>query len=135
MRAAIEHALPADGERAFPLVSITLDERTAATNTGVVKQQVDVLGLMLLRHFIAKAQHILLLTDVTDDWSVSKRLAGQTSGFIHVFLGDIAHGHMGALGDELTDQFSSHAGTTPGDHSDFIIKFSILLPPFSQSFF
>ena len=78
---------------------------------------------MLGQYLVAKAQHLRFLTDVADVVGQQTLLcAGQTSGFVHVFLGDIAHRHMSTRGDKLADQFSSHAGAAAGDYGNFVIK-------------
>ena len=47
---------------------------------------------------------------------------GQRNGPLHVFHGDIAHGHTATLGDQLTGKLAPHACAAAGNNSEFSRK-------------
>ena len=58
------HAEPVDAEGALPVGAVAVDEAAAASDAGVVEQQVDVLGPMLGNDGIPERQHLGFLADI-----------------------------------------------------------------------
>ena len=61
---AVVDAVPADTKGALPLVAATIDKRAAATDSSVIEQQVDVLGVESVQHTVAECQKMLAVLGV-----------------------------------------------------------------------
>ena len=112
-RAAPEvHAVPAHRERRVPLRAIFGDEAAATADASIVEQQVDVVGVMLVRHVVAEAQPLRLVRHVGDERRHERagRCTLDRDGlrlfervFRHVTRGDVA-----TLCRELAHQLPPH---------------------------
>jgi hypothetical protein len=116
-------AAPADVEGFFPLLTGVGEQAAATADTGVVEQQMDPVGGLLLDQFIAEAQQLVLhgnVGDVGGDAQALRQLfhLAQPLGFRHRARRYIAHRDIAALGDQLAREFAAHARAAPGDDSD-----------------
>ncbi|MGY4488546.1 hypothetical protein ACVWWR_007737 [Bradyrhizobium sp. LM3.2] len=59
-------AAPADVEGALPLLARVGEQAAAATDAGVVEQEMDPIGLLLLGELVAKSLQMILDRDVGD---------------------------------------------------------------------
>jgi hypothetical protein len=63
---AVIDAAPADVERAFPFVAAIGNHAAAAADTGVVEQQVDLVGLVTVGNLVAKPLDLRPVSDIGD---------------------------------------------------------------------
>jgi hypothetical protein len=117
-------AAPADVERFLPLLARVGEQAAAAADAGIVEQQVDLVGFLLLRDFVAEAQQLVLNGYIGDMRGDAQALRqpfhlAKPLGFRHGAFGDVAHRHIAALGDQLAREFAAHARAAPGDDGDF----------------
>jgi hypothetical protein len=107
-------AAPAHAERLLPQRAIAGDEAAAATDAGVVEQQVDVIDLA--RHRRGKRRDLRFVRDVGDERDDLRavRLA-ELPGHFHRRGRDVAHCDVTAFGRQLTRQLPSHARPATSD--------------------
>src|SRR5882762_8810598 len=79
---AVIDAAPADVERALPFVAAIGNHAAAAADTGVVEQQVDLVGLVTVGNLVAKPLDLRLRSFSTQsvDFGPSKSVDFCTSG-------------------------------------------------------
>ncbi len=111
---------PADIEGSLPGRPAVGDHAAAAGDAGVVEQQVDVIGLVLLGDLVPEALQGGLVGDIGDMGGDAHDLGdavggGQRDGLGHVRGRDVAHGHVAALGHQLAGELAAHAGAAAGD--------------------
>src|ERR1035437_9294975 len=114
---------PADVEGLFPLLPGVGEQAAAAADAGVVEQQMDLVGRLLLDDLIAEALELVLDRDVGDMGGDAQALRqfldlAKPLGLRHRISGDIAHRDIAALGDQLTRELAPHARAAPGDNGD-----------------
>src|SRR6266446_168550 len=63
---AVIDAAPADVERALPFVAAIGNHAAAAADTGVVEQQVDLVGLVAVGNLVAKPLDLRPVGDISD---------------------------------------------------------------------
>ena len=101
-----------------------IGEQAAATaDAGVVEQEMDPVGCLLLGDFVAETYQLVLDRDVGDTGGDAQALRqpfhlAQPLGLGHGVGGDIAHRDIAALGNQLARQLAPHARAAPGDDSD-----------------
>ncbi|MGY4217385.1 hypothetical protein ACVMFB_003884 [Bradyrhizobium sp. USDA 4522] len=113
-------AAPADVEGALPLLARVGEQAAAATDAGVVEQQVDLVGRLLLDQLIAEAFVVILDRDVGNvgrDAQALRQLLdlAEPLGLGHRLGRDVAHRDIAALGNELPCQLAPHARAATGD--------------------
>jgi exodeoxyribonuclease-3 len=114
---------PADVEGLFPLLPGVGEQAAAAANAGIVEQQMNPVGSLLLGEFVAKAQQLIFDGNVGDMGGDAQALRqffhlAQPPGFRHSTCRDIAHRDVAALGDQLPRKLAAHARAASGDDSD-----------------
>src|SRR5205823_10375950 len=109
-------------EGAFPLVPLAGDEAAAATDAGVVEQQVDVVGLVLVDDLVTEAVDLGFvghITEVGRDASAGRGLLlGAERRLRHVVHVHVARRDRAALGGQLDHELATHAGSATGDDSE-----------------
>src|SRR6516164_5096409 len=109
---AVIDAAPADVERALPFVAAVGNHAAAAANTGVVEQQVDVVGLVTVGNLVAKALDLRPVGDIDDvrrdaqPLRQSRRLA-QPLRFRHAGRRDVAHRDIAGFRHQLANQLAA----------------------------
>ena len=107
---------------ALPLVAVTVDEASAAGDTGVVEQQVDVVRVVRRLDGIAKFKDLVLDGHVAPMGAYHAPLGGfafaQPPGFREIVLEDVTGGDAATLGDQLPGECSPHARSAAGDDRD-----------------
>ena len=99
------------------MIAFVVDDAAATTDARVVEEQVHVIAPA--GHDVTEGQYVGFDRHVGDVAENTTGIAGaQGRGLGHVVLDDIAHRDVTAIGRELTNEFASHAGATPGDHGD-----------------
>ncbi len=114
---------PANVEGPFPLLARAGEQAAAAADPGVVEQQMDPVGRLLLGDFIAEALELVLDRDVGDvsgDAQPLRQPFDLAKPFClrHRLSRNIAHRDIAALGDQLARELAPHAGAAPGDDRD-----------------
>src|SRR6267142_539065 len=130
------NAAPADVEGLFPLLARVGEQAAAAADAGVVEQQMDLVGRLLLGELITEAQQLILNRDVGDmrgDAQALRQLfhLAKPLGFRHRSCRDIAHRDIAALGDELARELAAHARAAPGDNGGLSGKILHAAPSFT----
>src|ERR1044072_7906520 len=115
---------PADVEGALPLFARVGEQAAAAANAGIVEQQMDLVGRLLLDQVVAKTLEMRLYRAVGKVGGDALSLLhffglADFFGFAHSLRGDVAHRDIAAFGDELTRQFAAHARAASGDDGKF----------------
>ena len=113
-------AAPADVEGALPLLARIGEQAAATADAGVVEQQMDLVGRLLLGQFIAKTLELVLDRDVGDmrgDAQPLRQLLhlAQPLGLGHRLGRHVAHRDIAAFRDKLARQFAAHARAASGD--------------------
>src|SRR5690606_7652554 len=116
-------AAPADVEGPLPLGTRRRDHAATAADARVVEQEVDLVGVLLVRHLVAEADHLRLVRYVCDVGRDALALAqagrfAQRLGLRHGAGGDVAHGDVTAFRYQLAHQLPSHARASAGDNGD-----------------
>lgn len=121
----VVHAVPTHGKGFLPMGSITGDETAAATDAGVVKQKIDVVGRLIGDNGGTKILHLRLARDVGEEGGYTGVLwgsrAAQPVSFRHVFFANVAHGHVGALAGQGQRQLPSHTRAAARHYGDFTL--------------
>ena len=79
------NTFPAHRKGSLPVLALALHKRAAATDTGVVKQQIDMLGLVLLKNLVTKLEHLRLVAEIANvRGHASFSDIRQTPSLIHV---------------------------------------------------
>src|SRR6516162_9278646 len=118
---AVIDATPADVERALPFVAAVGNHAAAAADTGVVEQQVDLVGLVTVGNLVAKALDLRPVGDIDDvrgdaqALRQSRRLA-QPLRFRQAGRRDVAHRDIAGFRDQQADQLAAHAAAAAGDY-------------------
>src|SRR5262249_53249893 len=111
-------AVPAHVEGALPLGAVALAEAAAAADAGVVEEQVDVLGRVLLDAGVAERHHLTLVRHAADVSGHASAPAGAGLGRLfrlrHVPGRSVADRDSTALGDELPGELASHTRAAAG---------------------
>jgi hypothetical protein len=99
------------------------EQAAAAADAGIVEQQVDLVGGLLLAEFVAETGELILDRDVCDMGGDAKPLRqlfdlAEPPGFRHRLGRDVAHRDIAAFGDELARKLAAHARAAPGDDGD-----------------
>jgi hypothetical protein len=99
------------------------DHAAAATDAGIVEQQMDLVGVLLFGGFVAEALHLRLVGYVGDMGGDAEPLRQalrltEPSGLRHRSSGDIAHRDITAFGHKLAHQLAAHARAAAGDDGD-----------------
>ena len=116
-RAEID-AAPADVEGSFPLGPAVGEQAAAAGDAGVIEEQVHPVGGVLACHLVAEAQDLRFIGDIGDvggNACALPLLSTEPLRLGHGLRGDIAHGDIAALGNQLARQFAAHAGAATGN--------------------
>src|SRR5258708_1632198 len=116
-------AAPAYVEGALPLVPAVRDHAATAADPGIVEQQMDTVGRVLVCGFVAKAHHVSFAGHVGemrgDAQALRKpRSLALSSRLRHAVLRDIAHGDVTALGHQQAYQLAPHSRAATGDDSN-----------------
>ena len=117
---AVVDAAPAHVERPLPLLAAVGDHAAAAANSGVVEQQVDLVGVVAVCDLIAKSLYLRRVGHVGDmvgdaqALRQSRRFA-ETLRFRHRRRRDVAHRDVAGLRDQLADEFPPHPRAAAGD--------------------
>src|SRR6516225_9803583 len=118
---AVIDATPADVERALPFVAAVGNHAAAAADTGVVEQQVDLVGLVTVGNLVAKALDLRPVGDIDDvrrdpqPLRQSRRLA-QSLRFRQAGRRDVAHRDIAGFRHQLADQLAAHSAAAAGDY-------------------
>src|SRR6516165_7794001 len=118
---AVIDAAPADVERALPFVAAVGHHAAAAADTGVVEQQVDLVGLVTVGNLVAKPLDLCPVGDIDDvrrdaqPLRQSRRLA-KPLRFRQAGRRNVAHRDIAGFRDQLADQLAAHAATPAGDY-------------------
>ena len=125
-RAQID-AAPADVEGPLPRFAAVGEHAAAATDAGVVEQQMDPIGRLLLGHLVAKPLHLAFVRhvgDVDGDAQALRQSCGLAKpfGLGHRLREEIAHGDVTAFRGQLSHQLPAHAGAAAGHHRDLVGK-------------
>ena len=120
---AVVDPSPADGEAAVPRLPRVGEQAASTAQTGVVEQQVDMVGVVRREHLVAKDHDRRLVADVADvaryaDVRCRCGRARQRDGLGHVVDREITDRDVTALGGELHGEFATHPVAAPGDHGD-----------------
>src|SRR6516165_189608 len=57
---AVIDAVPADPERSFPFGAVAVDKAAAATDPGIVEQQMNMVGVEIALYGLGESQHLVL---------------------------------------------------------------------------
>ena len=111
---------PADIESPLPLLAGVGEQASAAANAGVIEQQMNPVGRLLLGDFIAKPQQLVFDGDVGEMRGDAQALRqpfhlAKPLGLRHRVGGDVAHRNIAALGNQLARQLAAHACAAPGN--------------------
>ena len=120
---AVVDAEPADVEGALPFRALVRDHAAAAADAGVVEQQMDLVGVVLLGDLGGEALDVIFVGDVGDMGGDAQALRqaldlAQPLGLGHRRRRHVAHGDAAALGHELAGELAPHARAAAGDDGD-----------------
>jgi len=131
---AVVNAAPTDVEGPLPFLAAVGDHAAAATDTGIVEEEMNLIGAETLGDLVAKSLdlrcvgHLGEMRRGAQTLRQPRRLA-QPPGFRHPLLGDIAHRDIACLGGQLADELPSHSRAAAGDDRDPAREILHLLPP------
>ncbi|MGY4312482.1 hypothetical protein ACVWW1_001785 [Bradyrhizobium sp. JR3.5] len=113
-------AAPADVEGALPLLARVGEQAAATADAGVVEQQMDLVGRLLLDQLIAKTLVVILDRDVGNVGGDSQALRqlldlAEPLGLGHRLDRDVAHRDIASFSNELPRQLAPHARAATGD--------------------
>src|SRR6202043_3988947 len=114
-------AAPADVEHALPFVAAVGNHAAAAADTGVVEQQMDLVGLVTVGNLVAKPLDLRPVGDIDDvcrdaqSLRQSRRLT-QPLRFRQAARRDVAHRDIAGFRGQLADELAAHAAATAGDY-------------------
>ena len=96
---------PANIKSLFPLLARVGKQAAAATDAGIVEQEMDLVGRLLLGQFIAKTYELVLDRDIGDMGGDAQALRqlfdfAQPLGLRHRLGRYVAHRDVAALGDQ-----------------------------------
>src|SRR5437660_6359365 len=120
---AVIDAAPADVERALPFVAAIGNHAAAAADTGVVEQQVDLVGLVAVGNLVAKPLDLRPVGDIGDvrrdaqPLRQSRRVA-EPLRFRQAGRRDIAHCDIAGFRHQLADQLAAHSAAATGGYRD-----------------
>jgi len=107
--------------RSLPFVAAVGNHAAAAADTGVVEQQVDLVGLVTVGNLVAKPLDPRPVGDIDDvrrdpqPLRQSRRLA-QPLGFRQAGRRDVAHRDIAGFRYQLADELAAHAAAAAGDY-------------------
>jgi hypothetical protein len=133
---AVIDAAPANVERALPFVAAIGNHAAAAADTGVIEQQVDLVGLVVVGNLVAKPLDLRPVGDIGDvrrdpqPLRQSRRLA-QSLRFCQAGRRDVAHCDIAGFRHQLADQLAAHSAATAGDYRGPPCEFGHVRPPLS----
>ena len=118
-RAKID-ATPADVERALPFVARIDEEAATATDAGIVEQEMDAIGLVLLGELVTEAHHLGFVGHIGDMRGDALALIepgclAEPLGLGHRATRHVTQRDAAALGRELPRQLATHARAAAGD--------------------
>src|SRR5215467_10386534 len=118
---AVIDAAPADVERALPFVAAVGHHAAATADTGVVEQQVDLVGLVTVGNLVAKPLDLRLVSDIDDVRRDAQALRqsrrhAQPLRFRQAGRRDVAHRDIAGFRHQLADQLAAHAAAAAGDY-------------------
>ena len=122
---AVVHAAPAHGEAPVPRLAAVGEQAAAAAQAGVVEQQVDVVGLVLLDHLVAEREDRLLRRDVAQvrgDADVRRRFLGHRPGLVELVGRQVARGDVASGLDQLQHQLAPHPARAARDDRNFSLE-------------
>src|SRR5215469_10170040 len=131
---AVVNSAPTDVEGPLPFLSAVGDHTAAAADTGIVEEEMDLIGAETLGDLVAKSLDLRLVGYIgemrrdTQALRQPRRLA-QPPGFRHPLRRDIAHRDIAGLGGQLAYELSPHSRTAPCDDRDPAREILHLLPP------
>src|SRR6516165_2312654 len=123
---AVVNAVPADAKGLFPFAAVAVDKAATATDSGVVEQKMDVLGVEIAPHGVSESQHLFFDRHVGRRRRHPRPLArlrqAKPLGFSHALRRHIAHRDIATHGHELQRQLTPHPRAAPGDDRDLSFK-------------
>ena len=122
---AVVDAAPTHGEAPVPRFTGVGEEAAAAAQAGVVEQEVDVVGLVLLDDLVAEREDRLLRRDVAEvggDPRVRRRFLGHRPGLVELVGREVARGDVASGRDQLQHQLAPHAARATRDDRQFSVE-------------
>ena len=120
---AVVDPAPAHVERPFPLLAAMGEHAAAAADTGIVEEEMDLVGAVTLGDLVAKSLDLRLVGHIGEmrrdaqALRQPRRLA-QPPRFRHPLFGDIAHRDIAGLRGQLADELAPHSRAAAGDDRD-----------------
>ena len=120
---AVVDPAPAHIERLFPLLTAMGEHAAAPTDTGIVEEEMELVGAVTIGDIVAKSLDLRRLGHIGEmrgdpqALRQPRRLA-QPPGFRHPFFRDVAHRNIASVGGQLTDELSPHSRAAAGDDRD-----------------
>ena len=122
---SVVDAAPTHGEAPVPRFTGVGEQAAAAAQAGVVEQEMDVVGLVLLDDLVAEREDRLLRRDVAEvggDPRVRRRFLGHRPGLVELVGGEVACGDVASGRDQLQHQLAPHAARATRDDRQFSVE-------------
>ena len=86
--------MPADAESLLPFRAAAIDKASAAANSGIVKQKIDMIGVEITRNGLGECQHLIFAGHVGHECRYSRAVLclkqAEPLGFPQVLRENIA---------------------------------------------
>jgi len=106
--------MPADAESLLPFRAAAIDKASAAANSGIVKQKIDMIGVEITRNGLGECQHLIFYRDIGEERRHARALPrlrqAKPLGFGHRLGKHIAERDVAAHSYQLKRQLTPHAG-------------------------
>ena len=134
---AVVDPAPAHVERPFPLLAAMGEHAAAAADTGIVEEEMDLVGPVPLGDFVAKSLDLRRVGHIGEmrrdaQALLQPRRLAKLPRFRHPLFGDIAHCDIAGVGGQLADELAPHSRAAAGYDRDLaceILHFTDSLDP------